>query len=171
MELEEPLGFGNGVLPGCMDTQNSSRSYGHLIATGYGLKNKWVVDSDSRFPVGIVKFSRFLKELDYEDISSTEQRCLTYKDGICADSKSAGTEESICFGDEGKFSFILFNLKWIKKLTKSIVVGGPLHKTENGKTTIVGIGMKVDFILSLVLVHQFDLNFIKRWLSHGGFNK
>ena len=103
LELEKPLSFGSGVLPGCLDMQNSSRSFGDLVATGYGFTSKFVLYHG--FPVGSPKSSRFLKELESKDISSTEPRCQTFKDTICIDSKSAGTDESICFGDEGKFSF------------------------------------------------------------------
>ena len=105
LELEELLNFGSGVLPGCLDTQNSSRNYGDLVVSGFGLTSKLVLDHDSGWPVGFAQKSRNLKELDYKDISGTEPRCQTFKDSLCVDSKSAGTDESVCLGDEGKFSF------------------------------------------------------------------
>lgn len=102
IELEEPLEFSETVLPGCLDTESARQNYGDIIATGFGLTSKLVIDPLTGRLVYTPSVSRFLKEVDYKDVSETEERCQDFKSNICVDSKSPGTEESVCLGDSGK---------------------------------------------------------------------
>lgn len=103
LELEQPLEFTETVLPGCLDTEKARKSYGDVVITGYGLTSKVKLDRRTGQPVQESSVSRFLKELDYEDISESAEKCETLKGILCVDS-NAGTRESGCYGDGGKFS-------------------------------------------------------------------
>ena len=126
LELEEPLEFTDTVLPGCLDNQKAKSNYGDVVITGYGLTSKVILDMNTGEPVAKGSVSRWLKELDYKDISDSGEmeRCEKFKGILCVDSKT-GIRESGCFGDSG----------------------GPMHKTENGKTTIIGLTSGSDYNL------------------------
>ena len=104
LELDEPLEFSSTVLPGCLDTQRTRTNYGdRLVVTGFGVTSKPVYDPKNNQVVNGGTRSRFLKELDIVDISETDERCASFEENICVDSKSPGTDESVCFFDIGKF--------------------------------------------------------------------
>ena len=107
LELEEPLEFSSTVLPGCLDTQSDRKNYGDVVATGFGVTSKVVFDPKTGMPVKMSSASRFLKQLDNVDISENDQRCYDFKSSLCVDSKSSGTSESVCLGDNGEFSLSL----------------------------------------------------------------
>ena len=102
IELEQPLEFTETVLPGCLDTEKARKSYGDVVITGYGLTSKVMLDRRTG-EVQKGSVSRFLKELDYKDTSESAEKCETLKGILCVDS-NAGTRESGCYGDGGKFS-------------------------------------------------------------------
>ena len=106
LELKNPLQFSSTVLPGCLDTQRDRRNYGEVLATGYGLTTKRVIDLRTGKLIWRGSVSRFLKELLNVDISETAEQCQKVKSNICIDSKSPGTLESVCFGDSGMWSLI-----------------------------------------------------------------
>ena len=101
LELEEPLDFSSGhVLPGCLDAQRARKNYGDLVGTGYGLTSEGTIDPLTGELLDTS--SRFLKELDLQDISETENRCQTSKSEICVDTKSPGSDDAICIDDHGE---------------------------------------------------------------------
>ena len=102
LELEQPLEFTETVLPGCLDTEKARKSYGDVVITGYGLTSPWMFDRRTGQLVQEGSVSRFLKELDYKDISESTEACKTLKGILCVDSKT-GIQESGCYGDSGKF--------------------------------------------------------------------
>ena len=104
LELEEPLEFSSTVLPGCLDMQRDRKNYGDVVATGFGLTSKLVIDPETDRAVKIPSASRFLKQLDNVDLSEISERCQKYKSNICVYSKPLGTSESVCLFDNGKFS-------------------------------------------------------------------
>ena len=124
LELEQPLSLSDTILPGCLDTERARKNYGDVVIAGYGLTTKVIVDMRNGEPLGKYSSSRFLKELDYKDISETGKKCESFKGILCVDSRS-GIRESGCYGDSG----------------------GPMHKTENGKTTIIGVTSGSDYNL------------------------
>lgn len=101
LELDESLELSDTVLPGCLDTQRDRRNYGDVVATGFGLTSKLVIDPMTGKPVRMGSPSRFLKELENIDTSETDPRCHDFKSSLCVDSKSEGTDESVCLGDSG----------------------------------------------------------------------
>lgn len=102
LQLAKPLNFNSSALPGCLDTQNVRKNYGDLVAIGFGFTSKLVIDQFG-LPLNSPSYSRFLKEVDYQDISESEDRCQSNPNLICTNSKSKKVNESICFGDGGKF--------------------------------------------------------------------
>ena len=89
------------------------------------------------------EISRFLKEFEYKDISTKAGRCSRYKSIICVDNNEQ--EGRYCKTNKNHFvSFkLIFLLFILNRLTSSSACfgdsGGPMHKTKNGRTTIVGL--------------------------------
>lgn len=98
LELESPINFTNYVLPGCLDT-NINKDYGRsIMLVGYGLTAKVIKNSKTGDIVQRGLKSRYLKELEYKDISGSVSKCYLYRSLLCVDSVN-GIEESGCYGD------------------------------------------------------------------------
>ena len=93
LELETPIEFTNDVLPGCLDT-NSETAYDDVLITGYGLTSKVLINpkTGEKYTGDI---SRFLKELEYKDVSNQHETCSTYKGIICVNT-SNNEKERYC---------------------------------------------------------------------------
>ena len=92
LELETPIEFTDDVLPGCLDT-NSDTDYDDVLITGYGITSKRLFNPRTgEFTKG--ELSRFLKELEYKDVSNQIEKCLKNRSIIC--SKSINKKERYC---------------------------------------------------------------------------
>lgn len=100
LELEEPLNLTERIAPACLDNEKARKNYGNVVITGYGVTSKVIVDMRTGQPISKPVGSRFLKELDYKDISETGEKCQRFKGILCVDSLK-GIRESGCYGDSG----------------------------------------------------------------------
>lgn len=99
LELESPIDFNNEILPACLDTEPDRFDYGSsLILIGFGSDAKLVVNRTTNKRIQTVKASRHLKEVLYQDLSSSEKRCQNDPGKLCVDSMN-GENESGCVGD------------------------------------------------------------------------
>ena len=97
LELESPIEFTNDVLPGCLDT-NFGAAYDDVLVAGYGQTSKVLINpSTNERHDG--EISRFLKELEYKDISSQVEKCSRYRVLICVNRK----EERYCQSNKSHF--------------------------------------------------------------------
>ena len=108
------------------------------MLAGYGLTSKVIIDQRTG-EKHEGEISRFLKQLEYKDISNQVDRCSEYKGILCVD--TINHEERYC--QTNKNHLVTFKLIFPFFLTSSSGCfgdsGGPMHKTKNGRTTIIGL--------------------------------
>ena len=105
LELETPIEFTDDVLPGCLDT-NPYTAYDDVLIVGYGLTSKPERNQNTGETYE-GEPSRFLKQLDYKDISNQNEKCSRNKRIICANSNNE--KERYIFKNKNHFVYFKTN--------------------------------------------------------------
>lgn len=118
LELSSPIKFGPDVSPACI-TKKIQNDFPAVNTAGFGLVHRLEVDplTGQRRPGNV---SRYLKDVDLKDVSSTAKKCQEQPKLFCADKINKG--ESSCAGDSG----------------------GSILTTIEGKTYVVGLTSYTD---------------------------